>query len=180
MRADGVEMVPYLVTLGMDPETFARLDGLRRRYFPAERNLVPAHVSLFHHLPGVEGEAIAAALGEVAASTGPIPLRFGSLKKMGRGVMATVGAPELSRVHGELTRRFDRWLTPQDRQPYRPHVTIMNKAEPIEAARAFDELYIGWSPWDGVGVSLLLWEYHGGPWSEAAAYPFLGDSGRTV
>lgn len=170
---------PFLVTLGLDVETFARLDRLRNHYFHAARNVVPAHVSLFHKLPPDEGESVAAALGEVAASSGPIPVRLGALKFTGGGVMAGVESPGLSAVHRELSRRFDRWLTPQDRQPYRPHVTIMNKAERAEASRAFEELRIGWSPWDGVGESLLLWEYLGGPWRAAAAYRFVGGSGRT-
>ena len=49
---------PLLVTLAMDEPTFGRLDALRSLHFPPGRNLVPAHVSLFHHLPRDEEAAV--------------------------------------------------------------------------------------------------------------------------
>ena len=55
MTERGREAVePFLVTLGFDEATFTRLEELRRRYFPPERNVVPAHLSLFHRLPPEE------------------------------------------------------------------------------------------------------------------------------
>lgn len=60
---------PYLITLGFDRSTFERLDRLRSRYFPTTLNQVPAHLSLFHHLPSDEGEAIDRALLDAAASS---------------------------------------------------------------------------------------------------------------
>ena len=43
---------PLVVTLALDDDAQARLDALRRTHFPSDRNVVPAHVSLFHALPG--------------------------------------------------------------------------------------------------------------------------------
>lgn len=163
-----------LVTLGFDAPTFERLDALRVRYFPPERNFIPAHVSLFHHLPGAEEAEIDAALAEAAASRGPIALRFPSLRRMDQGMMAVVEAPGLPAIHERLVRAFRSWLTPQDRQPFRSHVTIMNKAKREQAAQAFGELQAAWSPWTGIGDRLLLWEYRGGPWDAVASYPFTG------
>ena len=45
---------PLILTLALDGATFAPLDALRRPHFPPERNLVPAHLTLFHALPGAE------------------------------------------------------------------------------------------------------------------------------
>ena len=42
---------PIVVTALMGAEDFAWADSLRRAHFPPERNKVPAHISLFHHLP---------------------------------------------------------------------------------------------------------------------------------
>ena len=178
--AGGTGMAPLIVTLGFDPETFDRLDALRRRYFPPDRNVVPAHVSLFHALPAEEGDAVDAALAAATRGLGPLPLRFGALKRLGRGMAITVDAPGLADVHRSLARTFSAWLTPQDRQPFRPHVTIMNKAELAEAEAAFAHLGAAWEPWDGVGTALLLWSYRGGPWEAVAEFPFAGDSGRTA
>lgn len=165
---------PYLVTLGLDPATFDRLDRLRARFFPPDRNVVPAHISLFHHLPGDDGEAIDRTLAAVARSHRPVLLAFPGVKRMARGVLATVEAPGLAAIRSAIARPFDRRLTPQDRQPFHPHVTLMNKAEPAEVAPALDELRATWSPWSGVGDRLLLWRYRGGPWEDVEEYPLSG------
>ena len=173
-------MAPLIVTLGFDPGTFDRLDTLRRRYFPPDRNVVPAHVSLFHALPGEERDAIGSALADLTVGVGPLALRFGTLKRLGRGMAIAVDAPGLAGVHRSLAREFAARLTPQDRQPFRPHVTIMNKADPAEAEAAFAHLGACWEPWSGIGAALLLWTYRGGPWEAVAEFPFAGDSGRTA
>lgn len=168
---------PLLVTLALDAATFERLDALRRRYFPAERNLVPAHVSLFHSLPAEDAREIQAELGEAAEACGPIPLKFGTIRRTGKGIAASVEAPGLATLHARLARAFAAYLTPQDRQPFRPHATIMNKAGPLAAALAFAELSAAWEPITGRGEGLLLWEYLGGPWRFVARFPFAAGSG---
>ena len=42
---------PLIVTALIGEADFARLDGLRRAHFPPERNVLRAHLTLFHHLP---------------------------------------------------------------------------------------------------------------------------------
>jgi len=169
---DGDDDWPWLVTLGLDPGMFDRLDALRARYFPPERNVVPAHVSLFHHLPRDREDAVRPTLERVAGGTGALPLTFTGLFRLSGGMAVRVESPGLSAVRRDLAAAFDPWLTAQDRQPFRPHVTLMNKAERSAAARAFDELAPAWSPSEGTGESLLLWSYRGGPWELAGRYPF--------
>ena len=145
-------------------------------YFPPDRNQVPAHLSLFHQLPGDDRESIDEVLAKVAKGNPPVALRFNAVKPTGRGVMIATLAPSLMAIRNELARAFDRHLTPQDRQPFHPHVMIMNKAEREDVELAMSELQTTWSPWTGMGDRLILWRYLGGPWSEAASYPFLGPS----
>jgi len=166
---------PFLVTLGFDASTFERLDRLRHHYFPPSRNLVPAHLCLFHQLPGHEAESIDETLLAVARSSPILPLRFPEVKRMGRGLMLPVEAPGLSAIRASLARSFDRWLTPQDRQPFRPHVTIMNKAERETVDAGFADLQPGWSGWTGLGDRLILWRYLGGPWEEVESYALTGE-----
>jgi hypothetical protein len=64
------------------------------------------------------------------------------------------------------------WLTRQDRQGYRPHITIQNKATATEAQQVYEELGARWQALDGYGEGLLLWHYQGGPWQLAHAFPF--------
>ena len=167
---------PLLMTLEMDPMTFALMNELRSRYFPPERNFIPAHISMFQHLPAEENAAIRRTLTEVSNHADPLDLRFTKLKRLGKGMAISAEVPGLAAIHRHLAREFDVWLTPQDRQPYRPHVTIMNKAEPYLAALAFAELSAEWSPRSGTATGLLLWEYLGGPWRLVEQYRFAAGS----
>jgi hypothetical protein len=63
-------MPPFIVTLKLDPATFARLGTLRRAHFPAHLNLIPAHVSLFHKLEGEVERPLRLAALRVTASWG--------------------------------------------------------------------------------------------------------------
>ena len=168
---------PFVLTLALDPTSFRRLDDLRGRYFPPARNVVPAHVSLFHNLPGSEFDAIDRELRRVSAEHPAFSIRFGGLKPMGGGFLAGVESPGLAGVRADLARAFQTWLTPQDRQPFRPHVTIMNKAGRDEARHAFAEASASWAGWEGVGEGLLLWHYRGGPWELAVRHHFGGVMG---
>ena len=167
---------PFVVTLGFDPATFGRLDALRRRYFPPDRNVVPAHLSLFHHLPSEQADAIDSALHQAASRSAPIPLSFAGLLKMGSGFALTVEAPGPGLIHASLSLQFRPWLTPQDRQRLHPHVTIMNKADRLAAALALAEFRESWEPFSGLGDALLLWRYRGGPWEWVARYDFTGST----
>jgi len=60
-----------ILTLALDGEAFALFDRLRREHFPPERNVVPAHVTLFHALPGEERAAIASVLDLEHAARAP-------------------------------------------------------------------------------------------------------------
>lgn len=154
---------PLIVTALLDARAFAVLNGLRRRHFPAALNKVPAHVSLFHALPGAEIAAITATLDEIAARTSPIDLWPLAPVSLGRGVAFRYESEALTRVHGELARRWAGWLSPQDRQAFKPHVTIQNKVAPAEARALLANLTPDAIPPCKV-EALGLWRYLGGPW----------------
>lgn len=163
---------PLILTLKLDQRSFDYFDGLRRQYFPPERNIIPAHVSLFHALPGSQEAAIRETLSAVCADTPATPLHFNQLRFLGKGVAVAADSPELARLHGLLAARWQAWLSPQDRQPFRPHVTLQNKVTP-EAARAlYDQLAAGWQPMTARGKGLLLWRYLGGPWDFVNEFAF--------
>jgi 2'-5' RNA ligase len=164
---------PLILTLGLDPATFALMDGLRRTHFPPERNVVPAHVTLFHDLPGEELTEVERLLAAVSAETPAFEVRFPKVRFMGKGVSLDVDAPELLRLRRRLADEWASWLTPQDRQPYRPHLTIQNKVSKDEARLLFEQMSAGWSPVVGCGEGLRLWHYRGGPWEPAGAFGFL-------
>ncbi len=167
---------PLIVTLGFDEESFAVFDAARRRHFPPDRNHLPAHLTLFHHLPGDEEAAIAATLREATRDLPPIALAVTGLRFLGYGSAYEIDAPALSRLRQELANGWRDWLTPQDSQKFRPHVTIQNKAPAAAAKALFAQLQAKFAPFEAIGTGLLLWRYKGGPWEAAGEFPFAANA----
>ncbi|AWB24169.1 2'-5' RNA ligase family protein [Methylobacterium currus] len=165
---------PLILTLELDEAAFAEFDGQRRRYFPPALNRIPAHVTLFHHLPGEEERGIVETLAAEVRAEGPLPVKVASLRFIGRGVAYALESPRLSSLRGRLAAGFAPWLTPQDRQGYRPHVTVQNKVAPEEARALHRELGAAFVPREITGTGLLLWRYLGGPWEARGRFPFGG------
>ena len=161
---------PLIVTLEMDGESFARLDELRRRHFPPERNFVPAHVTLFPRLPGERGRDIKAFLREAAAGRQPIVVEVGGAKASDRGVAILLRSPQLQALRAELAREFAPWLAGDD--GFRPHVTIQNNVGAAEARRTERELAASFLPRRITGLGLHLWRYRDGPWEHVQLFRF--------
>ncbi len=166
------QTAPLILTLKMDDASQERFDELRRAHFPPERNFIPAHVTLFHKLPGDRREAITATLEDVCRAHEPATLRATGVRFLGRGVAYELESGGLDALRRRLAREWEPWLTPQDRQRFKPHVTVQNKVSP-EAARSLRErLRAAFSPFEVRAEGLLLWRYMGGPWEPVGAYEF--------
>jgi 2'-5' RNA ligase len=163
-----------ILTLAFDEPAFAYFERLRQRHFPPERNFLPAHLTLFHHLSGVERPAIEAELAALAAVQAPLVLEVDGVRFLGRGVAFTLHSPGLARVRQRLAAAWQPWLGAQDRQPFRPHVTIQNKVDPDSARELRDLLLAGFGPFAVEGRGLRLWRYLGGPWEALLEVPFAG------
>lgn len=163
---------PLILTLRLDPSAFQRFDALRRQHFPPERNFIPAHLTLFHALPGEHEPQVREALREVCAQQAPLPLVFPRLRSLGRGVAVEVESPELMRLRQGLARRWGGWLGAQDRQGYRPHITLQNKVSAVAARELLERLRVSWTDVTATGDGLLLWHYRGGPWGLVEAFEF--------
>ncbi len=161
-----------ILTLRLDEASFARFEGERRAHFPPERNFIPAHLTLFHALR--DEEEVTARLGAVCAATPALSLRVSGLRSLGRGVAYEIEAPELIRLRCDLAAHWHEALTPQDRQGWRPHVTVQNKVAPEAARTLLAELSARFQPWEARGEGLLLWRYLGGPWEALGEFPFTG------
>ena len=164
---------PFILTLALHPDDQARFERLRGLHFPPDRNLIPAHVTLFHHLPGAESEVVRNGI-EARCTMPPFPVAVPGLRFLGRGVAYALESPELIALRAGLAREWDGWLTPQDRQGWRPHGTIQNKVPP-EAARALHaKLQAAFAPFTVHAEGLDLWRYLGGPWEPVSRHPFRG------
>ena len=155
---------PLIVTAHLDADSFEALDALRRRHFPKKLNKIPAHVSLFHKLPGEELDSVRATLAEVCRAVRPFVMAPRELRFLGRGVAIAYEAPELAQLHGRLAQAWSGWLSAQDRQSFRAHVTIQNKVEPAVARALLEELREDAEPPTCRVEGLDLWRYLGGPW----------------
>lgn len=172
------EASPLIVTLKLDEASFGWLNALRQAHFPPERNYLPAHITLFHALPGSEEDAIRGHLAAVSASIAPFQLEMPELRFLGRGVAIEVRSEALLSLRAQLARQFRSWLNSQDSQAYRPHVTIQNKVSPEAARSLLHSMSQQWRTGQASAEGLLLWEYLGGPWRGMAEFPFsrLGDA----
>ncbi|RRA47382.1 2'-5' RNA ligase family protein [Acidipila sp. EB88] len=164
---------PLIVTLGLAAPGQQQFEQERRLHFPAKLNRIPAHLSMFHALPGEEIDSIRGVLAHEARRE-PFPLAVHDLLRLGRGVAYALKAPELFTIHAALRGRWLPWLTRQDLQPFHPHVVIQNKVDPAEARTLYSRLSEGFRPWTAEASSLLLWHYEGGPWKLADEFPFAG------
>ncbi|WP_369136888.1 2'-5' RNA ligase family protein [Modestobacter versicolor] len=162
---------PLVLTLLLDEDAQQRFDRLRAAHFPAERNHLRAHVTLFHALPG---EHLGEVTGELraAAARSPFDVAVTGVRSLGRGVALDLASPELTALRRALAAAFDPWLTRQDRQWSRPHVTVQNKVEPDVARALHADLSAAFVPETVTGRGLGLWHYRGGPWDLEAEFPF--------
>ena len=168
---------PFVVSLALDADSFAVLDGLRRRHFPPERLKVGAHITLFHALPSDREDEIRADLTLVRSIQARFPVRFPWVFSIGRGVAIDAECPPLIRLRGFLADRWRPFLSPQDAAPYRrPHVTIQNKVAPEAARTLLAELEASWQPLEGEALGLNLWRYSGGHWEAAGSFNFAVSS----
>ena len=161
---------PLIVTLEADAASQARFDADRTRWFPAARNHVPAHVTLFHALPGDRAPEVMQRLAEVARATPCPPFRVATVMRLGRGAAYKLAFPAGDDLRRRIGAGFE--VTAQDRGRLAPHVTVQNKVSPDEAAHTLELLRAGFAPWDGHAIALRLWWYRGGPWEDAGRYPF--------
>jgi len=166
---------PLILTLTLDDAAHTYFDALRRQHFPPAINFLSAHLTLFHHLPGAELEAVCEQLHTCCSQQAELPLCVTGLRSLGRGVAFNVENPALLALHRQLQATFAAHLTPQDRQPLQPHVTIQNKVEPAAARQLLASLQADFAPFGAVGTGLQLWAYRGGPWDALQYFPFAAN-----
>ena len=162
---------PVIVSALFGAEDFAWLEGLRRAHFPPERNVLPAHLTLFHHLPPSIEPELRRRLGDATRSDRPRAMASGLLN-LGRGVAIRIETPSLQALRADLAEAFTGLLTPQDSAGWRPHVTIQNKVRPAEARALLSELGESFRPRAVEIHGLAAWWYRDGPWELISRHAF--------
>jgi hypothetical protein len=162
-----------IVTAEIGGEDRAWLDRLRRAHYPAERNLVPAHLTMFHALPPSSESEVRSALSRLGLERPPIASIDGLLN-LGGGVAFRIVSPDLESIRRDLSADFRGLLSAQDAGGWRPHVTIQNKVTPKIARELLGELRQNFRKRPVVIRGLGLHRYLDGPWEEIATYAFRG------
>lgn len=165
-------MSPLVVTLRCEGEGWHRCQDLRQKHFPPERNKVPAHIALFHLLPGEELAQVEADAFAVCSAFSSFPVQVTRPRSLGRGVALNLQSPELLELHGALSRTWEPWLTPQDQAKFSPHVTIQNKVNPAVARALLHSLTLSFEPFSFSATGVEVWHYRNGPWEPAAVVSF--------
>ena len=146
-------------------------DGLRRSHYPADRNRLAAHLTLFHHLPPSLESELRRRLTEAARAARPRAEATG-LINLGTGTAIRVVSPELEAIRAELAEAFTGLLMPPDLADWRPHVTVQNKVSPAAARALRTELGDRFAHRpvriDGLG----LWSYRDGAWDPLSRHMF--------
>jgi hypothetical protein len=164
---------PLIVTAELPEALQSRADQLRRLHYPPERNVIAAHVTLFHALPpSVEGELREALAAESRAK--PVPARLEGVMNLGRGTALRITSPAMLAIWERLASRFHGLLTPQDEHLPRLHVTIQNKVSPHNAKQLQRSLADTVEPREFAFAGLGLHRYLGGPWETLKRWSFRG------
>ncbi|MCZ4340545.1 2'-5' RNA ligase family protein [Sphingomonadaceae bacterium G21617-S1] len=163
---------PIIISAMLSPDDLAWADGLRRAHYPADRNQLPAHLTLFHHLPPSALDEIRRLLTAEARMTARPAARVARLLPLGRGVALGIESPGLAAIRGRIAQALEGLLTPQDRAGWRPHITIQNKAGASEARMLLQELQRDFAPRPITIIGLAAWWYRGGPWEPIANFKF--------
>lgn len=164
---------PIILTLEINQEAAIYFTDLRKKYFPAERNFLDAHLTLFHNLPGNENQ-ILEDLEIVCNFQKPITLQVSQVVNTGAGTAFKIESSELKQLHKNLQQKWQAWIIPQDKQTLWPHITIQNKVDHQLALQLKQELEINFEPFEIQGSGLSLWEYLGGPWNFLQTLKFNG------
>jgi hypothetical protein len=164
---------PLIVTAELPEALQSRADQLRRLHYPPARNVLAAHVTLFHALPpSVEDELRDALSAEARAK--PVPARLEGVMSLGSGTALRIASPAMLAIWERLADRFHGLLTPQDEHAPRLHVTIQNKVSPHEAKELMKRLIPAIEAHDFAFAGLALHRYRGGPWETLKRWSFRG------
>ncbi|UZK66481.1 2'-5' RNA ligase family protein [Sphingomonas sp. M1-B02] len=150
----------------------AWFNALRREHYPPERNVIDAHLTLFHQLPPSAADELKRRLSAATRGVRAPRVRVTGLMSLGRGVAYRIDSPELEAIRAELAEAFAGLLSAQDSGRWRPHVTVQNKVTPVLAKTVLAALSRDFEPREVEIAGLASWWYRGGPWDSNSRHMF--------
>lgn len=165
---------PLIVTAELPSPLQSWADGLRRAHFPAERNHLRAHVTLFHALPYHVLDEARALMSSLAGRHAPVEARLAGIMDLGSGTAFRIDSPVMLMLRDKIADHFHGLLTQQDDHVPRLHVTIQNKVTRNEAQMLQTTLREPFMAREFAFAGLALHHYLGGPWGDAGRWSFRG------
>jgi hypothetical protein len=95
-----------IVTARLDRVSQNYFDELRKQHFPPQRNHLPAHLTMFHALPGDAIEHVTLVLKQLTNGKPSPDAEVCGLRSLGNGVAFTICSPGLERVRQEIAAFF--------------------------------------------------------------------------
>jgi hypothetical protein len=164
-------IAPLIVTALFGDGDNGWLQEMRRAHYPPERNLVPAHLTLFHQLPPSLEAELSDRLA-IATAAPPPTARIANVIDLGQGTAFAVESAALEAIRADLADAFYGLMMPQDLAPWRPHITIQNKVTTREAKALQQQLRVDFEPRPLKLRALASWRYLGGPWEPLKTHSF--------
>ena len=168
------EGAPLILTALLPTNLHNWATRLRDEHFPADRNFLEAHVTLFHALPPQCEDEMRDLGKRLARETAPVPARITGLMPMGKGTAIRIESSDLLDLRAEIAEHFHGMLTGQDQHAPRLHVTIQNKVSIEQAKELQSELAGAIEERSFAFRGLGLWRYCGGPWEAVREFVFRG------
>ncbi len=169
---------PFILTAALPPDLANFAEGLRRAHYPAERNHLHAHVTLFHAFAPSLLEELTDFIPRIAAEFAAPQGAVKGVMDLGRGTAIALEAPQLLALRAVIAEHFHGSLAAQDLHEPRPHITIQNKVTKDEARTLQAHLGPQLALWIAkppfAFPALELWHYRGGPWERAKTCAFRG------
>ncbi len=148
--------------------------ALRTRHYPADRNVLKAHITLFHHLPGTQWPLVRDCVKRACATYPPPVARIDCVLNLGEGVALHIESPQMMAIREELADAFFGLMTPQDQAKLRLHITIQNKVKPGEARALLTQMNATFTPRPIAIIGIDAHHYRGGPWERIQGWRFRG------
>ena len=165
---------PIIITAEMGKVDQALANGLRRAHFPADRNFIDAHITLFHHLPPGHLPVVKSRLAALVADYSAPVAQLTEVMLLGNAVAFRVDSPELLAMRAELANAFQGLLIPQDQPTPILHITVQNKVDPPVAKALQAHLSETFRPRPLVISGFAAHYYRGGPWEHVGRWSFRG------
>ncbi len=169
---------PFIVTAALPQGIQDWAEALRRENYPAYRNHLHAHVTMFHSFAPSLLDELRDFLPTITREFAPPQGEVSGLLDLGTGTAIALQSEPLLTLRAMIAEHFHGSLTAQDLHEPRPHITVQNKVTKREARALQAELapiaQLKREKGPFTFPALELYLYKDGPWEPVKRCAFRG------